>query len=110
MPICHDECSPGEQLAALMHQDDPSGVYQPCRVGMMHEWRVDAPGLHSCIMTTNVQSALKHYASLKGLYTQISTARFQMPVCFYLIHYLVYVPFIHSTFLLHSVILGASTV
>ena len=54
---------------AFMHHADPSGVYQPHRVGMMHECSSGeySSGLHSCIMTTNRHSALKHYAVLKGL-------------------------------------------
>ena len=33
------EYSPGEELASAtsMHHAHPLGVYQPCRVGMMHE-------------------------------------------------------------------------
>ena len=60
-----------------MHYADPSGVCQPCRVGMMHECSTgDLPGLHSCIMTTNGHDALKHYATLKGLMS-IAVSLFQ---------------------------------
>ena len=37
--------------AAAMHHVDPSGAYQPCMVGMMHEYR---------------QRALQYYATFKG--------------------------------------------
>ena len=45
----------------VVHQADPSGVYQPCDIGMMHE----------CILKTKEQ--LKHYADLKGLHVSFGT-------------------------------------
>ena len=64
------ECSPGESACQYC-------IHASCRPyrvdtlpkgrhdAWMQHWRVDSPGLHSCIMTTNGHNTLKHYAALK---------------------------------------------
>ena len=58
------ECSPSESLAstAFMHYNNPSSIYQHCRVSMMHECSTG-----KCItMTTKEHSGLKSINSLIG--------------------------------------------
>ena len=58
-----------EMKNELMHHSDPSGVYQPQRIGMMHAWSTcesltRAEFMHHEDKGDNV---LKHHMVLKGL-------------------------------------------
>ena len=53
--------------AALVHQANPSGVYQLCNISMMHELVSNSSELHSSIITVKESSTLKRYVALRGL-------------------------------------------
>ena len=50
-----------------MHHADPSGVYQPHRVGMMDECSTRQCCVHASYRQKGIYSAVKPYAALKGL-------------------------------------------
>ena len=55
--------------AAFMHHADPEGVYQPHRVGMMHDCSNGELLARAAFMHHDDHRALKPYAALKGLKT-----------------------------------------
>ena len=57
----------------FVYHVDPSGVYQPCRIGMVLEC---SPGLTRAAFIHHANKGhgtLKHYAAIKGLFQPVLT-------------------------------------
>ena len=70
--IMMHECSPREKTA-FMHHAVPSAVYQPQKVGLLHECTSGMSRLASpaCMLHDDKGNrTLKHFAALKGLLNQ----------------------------------------